>query len=315
MENIPVFFETQPLVAPLLLKSVKHGRLAHAYLFEGNRGTGKHQAALWLAKEMFCQHKQSDQPCNTCNNCLRIDGGIHPDVLVIEPDGQTIKVDQIRQLQTEFSKSGFEGQQKVFILKDAEKMNTNAANSLLKFLEEPAAAFLAILETTALTKILPTIQSRCQILHFQALSKQTLQSKLQAEGIGQQTAALLTDLTNSYDKAVEISQNEWFNEAKESMTQWFTYLKNHDLQSFIYVQKKLVAIFKEKQQQQQGLSILLHLFHEYLQQEVKNGSRLKIATINAQVQLILEAERKLSANVSFQNVAEQLALRMANMNL
>lgn len=310
MEQTPAFFTTQPLVSALLLKSVKHGRLAHAYLFEGDRGTGKDQAALWLAKEIFCQQKINDQPCNVCNNCTRIDEGIHPDVLVVEPDGQTIKVDQIRELQTEFSKSGFEGQHKVFILKDAEKMNLSAANSLLKFLEEPAGGFLAILETTALARILPTIQSRCQILHFQSLSKKILQEKLQAQGIGKQSAALLTDLTNSYDKAVEISQDEWFNEAKESMTQWFNYLKNRDLQSFIYVQKKLLTIFKEKNQQQQGLSILLLFYQGYLKEAVKQGLPQKIADINQQIQLILTAEQKLGANVSFQNVCEQLALKI-----
>lgn len=280
MEQTPAFFKTQPLVSALLLKSVKHGRLAHAYLFEGDRGTGKDQAALWLAKEIFCQQKINDQPCNVCNNCTRIDEGIHPDVLVVEPDGQTIKVDQIRELQTEFSKSGFEGQHKVFILKDAEKMNLSAANSLLKFLEEPAGGFLAILETTALARILPTIQSRCQILHFQSLSKKVLQEKLQAQGIGKQSAALLTDLTNS------------------------------DLQSFIYVQKKLLTIFKEKNQQQQGLSILLHFYQGYLKEAVKQGLPQKIADINQQIQLILTAEQKLGANVSFQNVCEQLALKI-----
>lgn len=104
-------------------------------------------------------------------------------------------------------------------------MSTGAANSLLKFLEEPEGQILAILETTSLSRILPTIQSRCQTLHFQPLVKKTLIDRLIKQGIGEKTAILLAELTNSFEKAVEISQDEWFNEAREIILQWFNYLK------------------------------------------------------------------------------------------
>lgn len=132
--------QMQPIVYQQLQRSFEHGRIAHAYLFEGEKGTGKHEVGIWLAQHLFCTQMKDNLPCGKCNNCQRIEKKEHPDVLVIEPEGQTIKVDQIRRLQTEFSRSGYESRKK-FLIKEAEKMNSSAANSLLKFLEEPPGDF------------------------------------------------------------------------------------------------------------------------------------------------------------------------------
>ena len=260
--------EYQPLVFAQLKKSVEHGRIAHAYLFEGDAGTGKHEMSLWLAKRLFCTNVQSDEPCGSCSNCLRIAQGEHPDVLMVEPDGQTIKVDQIRQLQEEFSKSGFESR----------------------------------------LKILPTIQSRCQIIHFSPLAKEKLQTKLQKEGLSQESSRLLSYLTNSYHKAVEISQEEWFNETKDAVAQWVKYLLKKDPQAFIFVQKKLLALAKEKEQQRVIFSILLFYFQEERDQLLAQGLWGK--EINLAIEAALQAQKKLQANVAFQGVAEQFSVKI-----
>ncbi len=267
---------------------------------------------IWLAQHLFCTEMKNGLPCGTCNNCQRIQNQEHPDVLTIEPEGQTIKVDQIRRLQTEFSRSGYESRKKVFLVKEAEKMNSSAANSLLKFLEEPPGEFLAILETDSVGRILPTIQSRCQILHFQELSKEVLIYKLQEAGIPVEKAKLLAFLTNSFTKAVEISQNEWFNDAKDSIQQWFVYMQSNDTQAFIYVQKKLIKLFKEKSQQFTALSILLFYYQEALKQALEKDKIMQVKKINQTIERILFAEQKLRSNVSFQAVAEQLVLRTIN---
>ena len=300
--------EYQPLVFAQLKKSVEHGRIAHAYLFEGDAGTGKHEMSLWLAKRLFCTTVQSDEPCGSGSNCLRIAQGEHPDVLMVAPDGQTIKVDQIRQLQEEFSKSGFESRLKIFLLSQSEKMNTSAANSLLKFLEEPVGNFLAILETESVGRILPTIQSRCQIIHFSPLAKEKLQTKLQKEGLSQESSRLLSYLTNSYHKAVEISQEEWFNETKDAVAQWVKYLLKKDPQAFIFVQKKLLALAKEKEQQRVIFSILLFYLQEERDQLLAQGLWGK--EINLAIEAALQAQKKLQANVAFQGVAEQFSVKI-----
>ena len=300
--------EYQPLVFAQLKKSIKHGRIAHAYLFEGDKGTGKHELSLWLAKRLFCTDVQEEAPCGKCSNCVRIAQGEHPDVIQIEPDGQMIKVDQIRQLQEEFSKSGFESRLKIFILSQADKMNNSAANSLLKFLEEPVGNFLAILETESLGRILPTIQSRCQIIHFSPLSKEKLQEKLQEEGLSKETSRLLSHLTNSYHKAVEISQDEWFNETKDAVKRWVNYLLKKDPQAFIFVQKKLLGLAKEKNQQSEIFLLLLFYFQE--ERDRLLGQGLWGKEINRAIEAALQAQKKLQANVSFQGVAEQFSVKI-----
>lgn len=301
--------QNQPLVYSQIKKSVEHGRLAHAYLFEGDQGVGKHELSLWLAKRLFCTQVVDNEPCNECNNCLRIAAGEHPNLWQIKPDGQSIKVDQIRQLQQEFVRSGFESRLQFFTISHADKMNASAANSLLKFLEEPAGSFVAILETDSPGKILPTIQSRCQILHFAPLNTQALVAKLVQTGIGTESATLLAALTNSYQKAVEISQEEWFNESKAAVSQWYLYLANNDLMAFVYVQKKLTALAKEKERQQLLLQMLMQHFRQ-ARSKLLNGDVLALKENTRRIELLLEAEQKLGANVSFQNVCEQLVLRM-----
>ena len=309
MEEAQRLQSIQPIVFRQLQNSFEHGRLAHAYLFEGDQGTGKAELALWFAKHMFCLNLQNEMPCEKCNNCLRITSKDHPDVVEIEPDGQSIKVDQIRALQSELAKSGFESAKKVVIIHQAEKMNSNSANSLLKFLEEPPANFMIILETQSLGKILPTIRSRCQTIHFQAFSTERLQSRLESEQIPAKTAKLLANLTNSYGKAVEISKDEWFNESRDVVIQWFNYLEKNDPQAFIYVQKKLVKTFKDKTQQQFAFEMLAYFVKEKRNQVMKqNQTALK--TYNYLLEEVLSASRKLEANVSFQNIAEQITLRI-----
>ncbi|MGK0551335.1 DNA polymerase III subunit delta' [Enterococcus faecalis] len=316
MKEAEFLQQRQPLLFQQLQKSFEHGRLAHAYLFEGDTGTGKQEFGLWLAKHIFCTNLHAQMPCNECNNCLRINEHEHPDVLQIVPEGQTIKVNQIRQLKAEFSKSGVETAQKVFLIQEADKMSVGAANSLLKFLEEPEGDVLAILETTSLAKILPTIQSRCQVMHFQPLDKQKLIEELTNHRIGLKTATLLAELTNSFDKAVEISQNEWFNEAREIIHQWFDYLKKDDMQAFVYVQKRMVKVFKEKEQQALSFDLLIAFYRQLLTESVQSGQTKKVIAQQARrVETILNARQKWEANVSWQCVCEQLVIQIIHPKL
>lgn len=310
MENLT---EMQPVVFRQLQNSFTSHRLAHAYLFEGDQGTGKEAMAQWFAQHLFCTNLQNGYPCGKCNNCVRIKEQEHPDVFEIKPEGQTIKVDQMRALQSELSKSGFETNKKVVIIQQAETMNVNSANSLLKFLEEPPQGLTLLLLTQALGKILPTIRSRCQVIHFQALSAEKLQQRLLADGITPKTAELLASLTNSYAKAVEFSNDEWFNEARQAIAQWFDYLSQQDLQAFIYVQKKLIKLFKEKDQQALAFEILRYYVKEKRDALLLSDEKKALA-YNRLLEEVLLSGQKLAANVAFQNVAEQLTLHAVKLH-
>lgn len=148
-------------------------------------------------------------------------------------------------------------------------------------------------------------------LTFSTISQKTLIDRLIKQGIGEKTAILLAELTNSFEKAVEISQDEWFNEAREIILQWFNYLKSNDLQAFIYVQKKMVKVFKEKEQQALSFDLLMVYYRQLLEESVATQQAKKVTEEQAErLALILKARQKWTANVSWQNVCEQLVIQM-----
>jgi DNA polymerase-3 subunit delta' len=148
-----------------LYHAIASNRVAGAYLFAGPAHIGKETVALHFAKTMNCA-APNEGACGDCLSCRKIDDGNHPDVQLIRPSGAWMRIDQIRDLQKRIIYRPLEGRWKVYILAEAERMNLEAANCLLKTLEEPPAASVLILLTTNLDALLPTIRSRCQIIKF-----------------------------------------------------------------------------------------------------------------------------------------------------
>lgn len=155
---------TQPKLLEKFNTILQSDRMSHAYLFSGNFASL--DMALYLAQSQFCENRQSGLPCQECRACRLIANGEFSDVKIIEPQGQLIKTETIKELTKDFSRSGFEGKSQVFIIKDCEKMHVNAANSLLKFIEEPQSSSYVILLTNDENNVLPTIKSRTQIFRF-----------------------------------------------------------------------------------------------------------------------------------------------------
>lgn len=135
---------------------LKSGKLAHAYLLEGDG----EELSLWLAKSILC--KAAEKPCDDCSACRRISHHNHSDVYIVRAEGQHIKINQIREVHKEASLKSVEGNKQIFIILDAEKLNNQSANALLKFLEEPAQDTLIMLVASTKDNILPTILSRVQ---------------------------------------------------------------------------------------------------------------------------------------------------------
>ncbi|HGD6207164.1 TPA: DNA polymerase III subunit delta' [Streptococcus agalactiae] len=155
---------TQPKLLEKFNTILQSDRMSHAYLFSGNFASL--DMALYLVQSQFCEKRQSGLPCQKCRACRLIANGEFSDVKIIEPQGQLIKTETIKELTKDFSRSGFEGKSQVFIIKDCEKMHVNAANSLLKFIEEPQSSSYVILLTNDENNVLPTIKSRTQIFRF-----------------------------------------------------------------------------------------------------------------------------------------------------
>lgn len=155
-----------------LMKSLLSGHLPSSLIFWGPDGVGKASFAKELAKAVNCNHPFAGwDPCDQCIYCKRIDASNFVDVTTISPDGQFIKVDQIRRLVDEAYFRPFEGRRRVYMIAEAEKLKEQAANALLKTLEEPAASSIIILITNSLDALLPTIRSRAVKIAFAPLDE------------------------------------------------------------------------------------------------------------------------------------------------
>lgn len=141
------------------------GKLPHAFMLAGPKGIGKRHLAEALAQRLLCDSPREGGACGSCRGCELNRAKTHPDLVWLEPEesSKAIKVDQVRELTEALGKTAQQGGYKVVILEPAEAMNTNAANALLKSLEEPAANTLLILISHSPSSVLPTIRSRCQI--------------------------------------------------------------------------------------------------------------------------------------------------------
>ncbi len=157
----------QEAVAEQLHRSLRRGRLAHAYLFTGPRGSGKEAVARTLAKALNCTGKDYDS-CDHCDSCRRADEGAHPDVYWVRPESKSrrIQVEQMREFMKAVNLRSSMGGVKVGIVVDADCLGEEASNAFLKTLEEPPAQTVIILLTADPQRLLPTILSRCLRISF-----------------------------------------------------------------------------------------------------------------------------------------------------
>lgn len=177
----------------MLRNMLARGRMPHALLFAGPSGVGKALTARVLAAALLC--RGADKPCGACESCRLIDQGGHPDLVVLTGDGTTLKIDQIRALQHEAALAPYFGAGRVLILDEAERLTTQAANSLLKILEEPPTGTVFILTAASAHALLPTIVSRCRVFSFRPLAPDVLTHLLIGRGAPADRAAVAARLS------------------------------------------------------------------------------------------------------------------------
>jgi DNA polymerase-3 subunit gamma/tau len=161
-----------------LKNALKEGKLTHAYLFTGPRGTGKTSIAKIVAKAVNCENLEAGEPCNTCSSCQDINNGNFMDVIEIDAASNR-SVEEMRDLREKVRILPAQGKEKVYIIDEVHMLTPEAFNTLLKTLEEPPARVKFILATTESHKIPATIRSRCQIYNFRRLTAQEIVSRLQ----------------------------------------------------------------------------------------------------------------------------------------
>ena len=194
----------------MLKRAIQRDKIAHSFLFLGIEGIGKKRVALQFAKTLNCLEGGSEKgdACDQCISCKKIDDGLHPDVLVLEPENQTLKVDQVKQMQSDLAYRPYEGKRRVCIVGAADRMAPNMSNILLKTLEEPPMHTVIILLANNSRLILPTILSRCHPIRFSSLPIPMVSNWLmEKKGLNREEAHLLASLSEgSPGKALEIQE-------------------------------------------------------------------------------------------------------------
>ncbi len=163
-------------------KAISSDHLSHAYIFTGQKGTGKSLFAKEFTKALFCKSNNGDS-CDTCHNCTRIDNNNNPDIhwIALGKKDKFIKIENIRDMQHYVNLSPVESEYKVFIIKEADRMNEESSNCLLKTLEEPTLNTIIILIANSLASIKETIKSRCQIMRFKPIPSDVIKEQLMNE--------------------------------------------------------------------------------------------------------------------------------------
>jgi DNA polymerase-3 subunit delta' len=189
-----------------LASYLRNQRIPSGMIFTGSDSYHQLLFALNLAKSMDCLEKKNDA-CDCCHTCLAIDRNIFPDVQVMAPEGQFYRKSQMDDLIETASRRPMQTEKKIFILKDAHCLNEMAANAFLKTLEEPLPTNVFILLAGNLNLILPTIQSRCQILKFLPLSKNEIRLELKQKGVDPEKSRLLAFFSS--DSLENVSEVDW----------------------------------------------------------------------------------------------------------
>lgn len=202
----------------LLQNGLRHSKVSHAYIFAGPSGTGRRQMARTFAQALFCETLQDDA-CGTCLACRKVEHGNHPELFWIEPDGASIKIDQIRELQQQFAYRSAGAGTKIYVIQEADRMTVQASNSLLKFLEEPQSPAVAILITENGQALLPTIQSRAQWVTFTPMAPSDMEKVLMDEGLSRELVRCAVQLTSGLDSARTLSQLNEFAETRNAVLQ------------------------------------------------------------------------------------------------
>ena len=290
----------QPQLYARFKQILESKRLGHAYLFSGEMGS--FDMAMFVSQSLFCTQKENSLACGSCRNCRLIERGEFSDVTIIEAQGNLIKTDTIRELLKQFSQSGFESNQQVFVIRDAEKMHTNAANSLLKVIEEPQSAIYIFLLTNQEDLILPTIKSRTQIVHF---SKNTslLERVLEEEGLLKTQANLVAKLAVDCKQAKQLASDKSFISLIQPSRKFVALLLEQPDRAYLQV-GSLLAMVGEKSEQERLLNLLSLILAEQMDKKEARQTLKQLSSVR----------QMWKSNVNLHNCLEYLALQQKNGN-
>lgn len=212
----------QDRVKDFFRRAVAEDRIPHAYLFTGIAGVGKTSTANALTMALNCRQPTGIEACGVCPSCRQMTGGNFPDFISVRPDGQNIKIEQMREVNRRLSFAPVSARYRVCVIQQAEAMTTDAANCFLKTLEEPPAGNILVLNAVEPLNLLPTIVSRCQRVPFQPLPVDAMIERLVEERkVDRKRATIAARASGgSLGRALQMSEEVFFEKRKS----WISYL-------------------------------------------------------------------------------------------
>ncbi|MCL4387045.1 MAG: DNA polymerase III subunit delta' [Patescibacteria group bacterium] len=312
----------KPIGHKLILKRlesvVKNNSYGHAYLFIGPKGVGKFLAAEYFANLLICKEKNAYGKCKDCQ-LISLDG--HPDLFkIIEEDN--IKIEKTRELKEFCSLKSFSGGSKVVLIKEADKLTSEATNSLLKSLEEPEGKVVFVLTASNINNIPKTIISRCQIIVFSLVPKtEIIDWLIEAKGFSKAEAEKIGQLAAGKPKiALNIAENEGLHEKKD-VENFFNLFKNRNyLEKFAYLNKileeeRISYILDAYILYLRDLLILKtgckeKIIHKESQDFLAEKSEISFKKIEKSIEIIKNLKETVSSGINSKLLAENLALFM-----
>ncbi len=305
--------------------AVSLGRLSHAYIINGARGSGKKMLAGLFAMTLLCEKGEKD-PCNVCHSCKQAESGNHPDIIYVthEKPG-TISVEDIRQqVNDTIAVKPYQGPYKIYIIEGAEMMTIQAQNALLKTIEEPPRYAVIMLLTENAQMLLPTVNSRCVMLKLRNI-KDTLIKKylMEMQQIPEEKADVCTSFAQgNIGRAMMLANSEHFNEIREEAVQLLAHIHEMEQGDMIASVK---SVTQYKLEITDYLDIIMIWYRDvliykatmelervvfkdqinYIREQAKTSSYEGIEKI---LESIEKAKTRLKANVNFELVMELLFL-------
>ncbi|MCD4826738.1 MAG: hypothetical protein K8Q99_03005 [Acholeplasmataceae bacterium] len=237
-------------------QTIKKNRLSHLYLISGPKGSGKEQLVDYVSYLILNQNKPE-------NNHLKIQikQRTISNLMVIEPDGLSLKKEQILNLQSEFSKTALVKGPRIYVITHVEKMSQSAANSLLKFMEDPSSKEVyGFLLTDNIESMIPTIISRSQVIHLTEINEEVLKEELMELGIDENAATLAPYLTKDIDQAIELSKDPNFIGMLDFIEQIAKNWGNRNISFPIFFSKQAGIVLQDRDVFKNFLELLL-LYH------------------------------------------------------
>jgi len=313
----------------MLKKHVIHGTTRHAYLFSGPPGLGRRTLALRFAQALNCQTPVSAGiPCGTCRDCKQIEAMQHADLSIVQADseGGTLKVDQIREVRRSITYKPYQSKYRVALFLRFQEANDNAANALLKTLEEAPSYAVLILTADNPEQLLPTILSRCEVLRLRPLKIEEVKRDLESRGVESGRAKLIAHISGGRPGyARRLVQDDLLLEKREErLNDLLTLLPASRVEKFKYADQ----LSKDKDSMRQTILFWLSYWRDVMLRTAQAASPLVNVDRNVEIEDIAghmdlssarrvvsgleEALEKMERNVNSRMLAEVLLLDLPN---